>query len=298
MVRACSSIRQLTHTLIPGSLGPLVKKLNYPVIAPMMEKLSSLKLQNSVDNAVPFLALRAVVENLPRPVPGLAISREVQESYHSISRVLVPRFAPSGSSSKPGSGFLDGQELSSEAVDVLIEIVRCFGVMLQPLEIESLQYAVESLLGEEKGSSVVKKRAVVAVSMLAHYLPEDLLINFISRSAAVLNNAGLAPVTRRLYITILGSMARSIPQRLGPHLPQLVPFVFKALDEDELQAQIEEINEGTGDSGLEFNEVREAALVALEAFLASCPNQMKSYTDDSIAACLRYLKYDPNYALG
>ncbi len=264
----------------------------------MMEKISSLKLQNSVDNAVPFLALRAVVEHLPRPIPGLPISREVQESYHSISRVLIPRFAGRGASTnKPGSGFLDGEELSSEAVDVLIEIVRCFGVMLQPLEIESLQYAVESLLGENKGSSVVKKRAVVAVSMLAHYLSEDLLINFINRSTSVLNSPDLAPVTRRLYITILGSMARSIPQRLGPHLPNLVPFVFKALDEKELQAQLDEINEGTGDSGLEFNEVREAALVALEAFLACCSNQMRVYTDNSIAACLRYLKYDPNYAV-
>lgn len=63
-----------------------------------------------------------------------------------------------------------------------------------------------------------------------------------------------------------------------------------------MQVRLDEVNEGHGDSGLEFDEVREAALVALEAFLASCPTQMRPFTDDSLAACLRYLKFDPNYA--
>jgi cullin-associated NEDD8-dissociated protein 1 len=169
--------------------------------------------------------------------------------------------------------------------------------MLQPVEIEALQDSVVGLLEKDKGNSVVKKRAVVAVSMLAHYLLDDMLSIFMNRAITVLRQPKLSSVTRRLYITILGSMARSIPHRFGRYLPSVVPFVMQALSDEELQEQLEEINEGSGDSGLEFNEIREAALVALDAFLASCPTQMRPFTDEAISSCLRYLKFDPNYAM-
>ncbi|KAK0720538.1 armadillo-type protein [Lasiosphaeris hirsuta] len=279
-------------------LGPLVKKLSISLIVPMMEKLSSLKLKNSVDNSVPSMAMRAVVEALPRPVSGLAPSREVVEAYNSISRVLIPRFlgqSVSAGNMIPGL-FESDKDLTADSVDVLIEVVRCFGPMLQHVEIEALHDAVVTLLEQDKGNSVVKKRAVVAVSMLAHYLSEDLLVAFIKRTVAVLSHPRLTVVTRRLYITILGSMARSIPYRFGQHLPELVPFILSALGKDELESQLEQISEG-GESGIEFNEVREAALVALEAFLSSCPTQMRPYTDAAVDASLRYLKFDPNYAV-
>lgn len=261
-----------------------------------MEKLCSLKLKNSVDNSIPSLAIRAVVEALPRPVPGVAPSKEVNEAYAHISRVLIPRFLGRASSAgKAVPGLIDPEDPNSDSVDVLIEVVRCFGPMLQLYEIEALHNAVVTLLDKDKGNSVVKKRAVVAISMLAHYLSDDLLAAFIKRTTAALSNPGLSEATRRLYITVLGSMARSIPYRFGQHLPELAPLVLRVLSEEELQAQLEEISEGGG-ATLEFSEVRESALVALEAFLSSCPSQMRDFTTESIDACIRYLKFDPNYA--
>lgn len=261
-----------------------------------MEKLCSLKLKNSVDNSIPSLAIRAVVEALPRPVPGVAPSKEVNEAYAHISRVLIPRFLGRASSAgKAVPGLIDPEDPNSDSVDVLIEVVRCFGPMLQLYEIEALHNAVVTLLDKDKGNSVVKKRAVVAISMLAHYLSDDLLAAFIKRTTAALSNPSLSEATRRLYITVLGSMARSIPYRFGQHLPELAPLVLRVLSEEELQAQLEEISEGGG-ATLEFSEVRESALVALEAFLSSCPSQMRDFTTESIDACIRYLKFDPNYA--
>jgi cullin-associated NEDD8-dissociated protein 1 len=263
----------------------------------LIEKLCSLKLKNSVDNSVPSLAIRAVVEALPRPIPGITPTKDVSEAYNNVSRVLIPRFiGRTNSAGKFIPGMLDTEDPNSDSVDVLIEVVRCFGPMLQPFEIEALQSAVVTLLEKDKGNSVVKKRAVVAISMLAHNLSDDLLTAFIDRTVTVLNDPQLKPPTRRLYITILGSMARSIPYRFGRHLSVLAPVILRALGDEELQASIEEVNEG-GEASLEFSEVREAALVALEAFLAACPTQMRPFTDDSIGACLRYLKFDPNYAV-
>ncbi|KAK1673466.1 TATA-binding protein interacting [Colletotrichum godetiae] len=291
-------------------LGPLVMKVPTPIIAPMIEKLSTIKLKNSVDNAVPSLALRAVIMALPKPTPGLPPTKDVTEAYQAVSRVLIPRLLGPGGKTQPQNpsnniqlppvpqGLLKvDKDLSAESVDILIEVVRCFGVMLSPLEVEAMQDAVITLLENEKTSSVVKKRAVVAISILAVHLSDDLLSHMVQRMGNDLNKADISAVTRRLYISITGSLARSIPTRFGSYLKSLVPFILQALSEGELEKHLEEISDGD-DIGQEFNEVRESALVALESFLAACPTQMRPFTDQAIQATLRYLKYDPNYAMG
>lgn len=283
-------------------------KVPTPIIAPMIDKLSSLKLKNSVDTAVPALALRAVITALPRPIPGIPSSSSVQEAYNAISRVLIPRLIGPGPLTRvpqaprvnlpavPTGLLQDENGVNAEAVDVLVEVVRCFGPLLQQVEVEAMQEVVLQLLQGDKASSVVKKRAVVAISMLAVYLSDTHLADVINRIATDLSNTSVSPVTRRLYISIMGSMARSIPPRFGVHLQKTTPFILAALSEAELEAHTEKISDGD-DLGPEFNEIRETALVALEAFLASCPQEMRPFTDDALTSCLRYLKYDPNYAV-
>ncbi|CCC13902.1 unnamed protein product [Sordaria macrospora k-hell] len=275
-------------------LGPLFKKLPWQTYGTAMQKLIELQSQNSDINSVPAMALKAVIEAFPRPVPGVATSKEAQEAYETISKLLIPRFLGQ-TTGKQVPGLLQGGQVTSDSVDVLIEVVRCFGPVLTLVEVEALHDAVVSLLAQEKSTSVVKKRAVAAVSMLAHYLSDDLLATFVKRTVSLLRKSSMPPATRRLYITILGSMARSIPHRFGRYLPEVVTFVLDALNEEELQAQLEAIQEGS-ETTSEWGDVREAALVALDAFLSSCPNQMRPYTNDAIDACLRYLKFDPNYA--
>lgn len=46
----------------------------------------------------------------------------------------------------------------------------------------------------------------------------------------------------------------------------------------------------------EVDEVLEAALIALEGFLASCSQDMRAYTNETIEATTRLMKYDPNLA--
>lgn len=291
-----------------NSLGPLVAKTPANLIAPLIEKLTTLRLQNSVDNSVPALALRNVIEALPRPQPGQAATKEVLEAYTSISRVLMPRLlgrtsqaAKSSGSIRlppPGQGIIQDDALvNADAVDVIIEVVKCFGTMLSPQEeVQALQDVILGLLDNQKATSAVRKKAVIALSILAVHLQDDQLIAFLNRAVAVLKNPKTDPVTQRLYLTIMGSMARSIPHRFGKHIGDVVQLTLAFLAEDVLQSHLEEIGEGD-DVGLEFSEVREAALLALEAYLASCPSEMRPYTDEAIAASLRYLKYDPNYAM-
>ncbi|KAK6606846.1 TATA-binding protein interacting [Botrytis cinerea] len=197
-------------------LAPLVAKLPSSIIAPLIERLSTLTTENSVDNSIPAMALRTVVITLPRPISGVTPSKDVLEAYSAISRVLIPR------------------------------LVGLIGI-----------------LETEKASSVVKKRAVVAVSLLAMYLTDSDLSGFVSHIIECLRNPHLTPVQRRLYITILGSMARSIPSRFGPYLKTLAPFVLSALSEQELQDQIENSAED-GESNPEMDDVREGSGDLLE----------------------------------
>jgi cullin-associated NEDD8-dissociated protein 1 len=310
VVRALDDSNGEVQNLAIKCLGPLVARLPSQVIGPMIEKVSSLKPKNAVDGALPAMALKSVIEALPRPVPGANQTKEVIEAYVGISRVLIPRLlgkaivapkTPSAANVRlppPAEGLLQDNSKgnygrNAESVNVLIEVVRCFGPMLASVEVEALQEAVVGLLELENGASVVKKRAVVAMSILAVYFSDEVLNDFINRSLSALKRPDVLPVTRRLYITIMGSMARSVPHRFDQHLKNVVPLVLGTLGEEELEQQLEAA--GEGDDATEFNEVRESALVALEAFLASCANQMRPYTDGVIAACLRYLKYDPNY---
>ncbi|KAK2608752.1 hypothetical protein QQS21_002741 [Conoideocrella luteorostrata] len=283
-------------------LGPLVSKIPMPILAPMIDKLSSMKLKNSVDNTIPALALRSVIMHLPRPVPGVTASADVQMAYDAIHRVLIPRLIGPGRAENASVPILplgmlqEDNNVNPEALDVLIEIMRCFGPLLQSVEVEAMQQVVMQLLESNNGTSVVKKRAVVAMSMLAVYLADEHLEDIVQRLTSGLSDSSTGAVNQRLYISIMGSMARSIPARFGPHIAKVAPFVFQALSEENLLAHLEMMSDGE-DLGLEFNEVRETALVSLEAFLASCPQEMCPFTDDIISSALRYLKYDPNYTV-
>ncbi|OBT55825.1 hypothetical protein VE04_04432 [Pseudogymnoascus sp. 24MN13] len=285
-------------------LAPLVTKIPNTMLAPLIEKLSSLTTENSVDNSIPATALRMVVITLPRPVPGVAPTKEVIEAYTAMSRVLIPRLighlvvAPSGRSNQPATpGMLQigsKKEVDAEAVDVLIEVARCFGPMLQQPEVAALQEAIVGIIENEKASSVVKKRAVVAISILAVYLSDSSLSAFIQHLIESFRNVHITPIQQRLYITILGSMARSIPLRFGPYLKGIAPFVLSTLSQQELDNQLEEAADD-GEPNPEVDDVREAALVALEAFISSCGNEMRLYTEEIISSAIRFLKYDPNY---
>lgn len=258
-----------------------------------------------MDNSVSAMALRTVVVTLPRPIPGVSPTKEVNEAYSAVSRVLIPRLigrhvVPHKAHIElpvPPKGSLDNGtaiEMSCESVDVLIEVVRCFGPMLHAPEIEKLYEVIVKILETESSSSMIKKRAVVAISILSVYLSDALLSAFVSHLIELFRSPHLTHIKRRMYITVLGSMARSIPARFGPYLRTLAPFVLSALSEQELSDQLESAEEN-GEPDLELDDVRESALVALEGFMAYCGHEMRPYTEETIAAALRFLKYDPNY---
>ena len=235
-------------------------------------------------------------------MPPLKIT---EDGYAAISKVLIPRLVgyiviPHGLKSQPEPPpsmlRVDGDKgASSDAVDVLVEVIRWFGPMLQDVEKQALQKEILRIFDNDRTSAVIKKKAVVAISILAVYFSDRILATFVSNIATSFTDANLTLAKRRLLITMLGSLARSVPQRLGIYLKTLAPFVLSALNEEEYEQSLGEITDA-GAPNPEIEEVREAALITLEAFLASCSNDMRIFTDEFIAAAIRYVQYDPNYA--
>ena len=286
-------------------LGPFVRRIPEPVLAPMLEKLSNLSTDTAVDQSIRALALREVVLFLPRPLPGVIRSKPVQEAYSALSRVLIPRLVgytpvPTARRDQPKvpKGMIQtdletGQDTNT--IDVLTELASCFGPMLQEQEIQALQKICLEVVESDRSSSIMKKKAVTAISTLAHHFSDGQLSSFISRLIEQLRDVHLIRGKRKMYMNILGSLARSIPRKFGPYLKTLAPFVLSALSEQELEEDME-ISDDEVDRDPEVDEVREAALIALEVFLSSCPYDMRPYTDECIEAAARFLKYDPNLA--
>lgn len=185
--------------------------------------------------------------------------------------------------------------VNGDAVDVLVEIIRVFGPMLKDAEKQALQKTILQILDDDRTGSIVKKKAVVAMSLLSIHMGDALLKSFVSQLAETFQAPALDSNKRRLLLSMAGSLSRSVPQRLEPFLGHLVPFVLSALSEEEYdQAMAARAENGEADPDLE--EVREAALVALEGFLSCCSNGMRFFTDGALSSALRYIVYDPNNA--
>lgn len=288
------------------SLGALTLKLPADILSPLVEKLSNLKTSHSVDNSIPATALRTFIISFPRPISGVPPSKSTQDAYSAISKVLIPRLVgyvviPHGLKNQPDPprGMLEidlEKGVDSDAIDVLIEVIRCFGPMLQEAEKHALQNIILSILDNDRTSTVIKKKTVVAISMLGVHLSDRLLNSFVSTTIESFRGVHLTLPKRRLLITMVGSLARSIPQRLGPNVKTLAPFILSALSEEDYEEGLEELAEA-GAPNPELEEVREAALVALDSFLTLCSQDMRPFTNEAIAAALRYVVYDPNSAM-
>ena len=181
---------------------------------------------------------------------------------------------------------------NSDGLDILNEVIRCFGPMLDDREKQALQKAILDILNDDRTVSIVKKKAVIAISLLAVHIPDRLLTSLVSNISDTFQSQKLTLPKRRVLIIVVGSLSKSIPRRIGPHLKTLAPHVLAALGEKEFDKYEEDAAED-GVINPEVEEVREAALVALEGFLSSCSNDMRPFTNEAIGASLRYVTYDP-----
>lgn len=229
--------------MILSSLGPLVVRLPFESLTPLLKKLTDLTASQTIDTSVPNTALRVIVNALPRPQPGQPAAENENMAYSAISKVLIPRLtgptpSPSARRGSVVQGMLEkdsSKGFSSDAIDVLIQVVTCFGSLLNEAELTALQRSVMSIIDNDTAGTVVTKRALSAISAIVLHLSDNQLNEFVGELVESFQSPQLTTVHRRHLIATVGSIARSAPAKFGPHLPTLAPFVFSAVGEENLE---------------------------------------------------------------
>lgn len=188
---------------------------------------------------MPNTALRVIVDTLPHPQAGQPAPPNVITAYTAVSQVLVPRLIGPTPSTSGGRGSMvrgmmekdPSRGFSSDAIDVLIKVVNCFGPLLQERELDGLQISVMAIIRNDTAGTVVTKRALTAISALVLHFSESQLNNFVATLNKILSS-NISLVQRRHLIAAVGAIARTAPAKFGPHLDTLVPFVFSAVGEE------------------------------------------------------------------
>jgi hypothetical protein len=129
----------------------------------------------------------------------------------------------------PAKGF------SSDAIDVVVQVASCFGTLLKEEELTALEKAVMSIIDNDTAGTVVTKRALAAISALVLHFSDSQLATFVSELVERFKSPQLSTVHRRHLVATVGSLARTVPGKLGPHLPILAPFIFSAVGEEGLE---------------------------------------------------------------
>lgn len=202
--------------------------------------MTDLTASQTIDTSVPNTALRVIVDTLPHPQSGQPAQQNAITAYSAVSKVLIPRLTgPTPSASgRRGSvvlGMLEkdpSKGFSSDAIDVLIKVVTCFGPLLQESELAALQGPVMGIIHNDTAGTVVTKRALTAISALVLHFSEHQLNSFVASLTETLSSPNISTVHRRHLIAAIGAIARSAPAKFGPHLNTLTPFVFAAVGED------------------------------------------------------------------
>ncbi|KAH8148486.1 uncharacterized protein LAJ45_07589 [Morchella importuna] len=302
VVKSLDDANGEVQNLAVKCLGPLVLKIRDAQIAPLIDRLTTLSMSSS-DPSIPSTALRTIISSLPRPATnntlqagtGSAqkqdpVQQTIVASVHAVQKTLLPKLLIL---LKPGNEVVKAGGATLDSIDLLIETLRCFGPILTGAEVERLQVAVMNLLESDRTTGVVKKRAVIALSLLCLYSPDELLSSFINHliESFRAQDKHRNPTRLRLLVSVTGALARGIPARFGPYLKILCPFILSVVDGRDIQDR-----ELGDEPEMEMDEVREAALVSLESFQSFCTSEMIRFTDDVLNAGMIYLKYDPNYA--
>ncbi|KAF3903459.1 hypothetical protein ABW20_dc0105140 [Dactylellina cionopaga] len=293
VVKALDDSNGEVQNLAVKCLAPLSLKIKDLQLRDLFGKLTEL-IGTSSDPSIPATALRLVIASLSRfgtTAQSTSSTNTINTAQSSIHHVVIPKLLTiltPGANKSSSSSQQSGGGISVDIVDVLIEILRSFGDTIDPSDLEKLQPALLGLIENEKCSSVVKKRAVTALASLGVYATDGLLSNTVSHLIMAFRATHITPHMQRLLVSITGALSRSTPKRFGPYLKTLAPFVIALADGHDLEREDDEPQ-------TEQDEVREAALAALESFLAHCQTEMKAFTNEVIAAGLLFLKYDPNY---
>lgn len=226
------------------------------VISQLVEFIAS---QEEELRSIASLALKTLISAVP---PQSNIARY---SCTSLAPKLLNQVSDSSSA----------QELLIDSLDLLASIFQRFAAYT----LESLQLQKQGLSTLTStlthGRPAVRKRAVAALSLLAANSASEVFTQLATSTSTALSGGDADQI--KTYAQLVGALARSSPRRLGRRLPDFLPRLLEALQQDE-------------------DELRENVLQTLEQILLKCPAEITPFLNQTIEVSLELIKHDPNFA--
>ncbi|CED83922.1 TATA-binding protein-interacting protein [Phaffia rhodozyma] len=174
-----------------------------------------------------------------------------------------------------------------ETLDTLSDLF----IKFRPLIITQIELQRESLRVLQglllSGRPAVKKKAIVTLGSL---VPASTPAIFSSLTESLTNTLSSASSNSeseeviRAYIQLVGTLARSSPQKTGGILKDVMGVILQSC----------ELENGEEEDGRE--EDREAGLTTLESLILQCPKEIIPFTSSIADLAIRLISYDPNYA--
>uniref|UniRef100_A0A1I7XN03 CTP synthase n=1 Tax=Heterorhabditis bacteriophora TaxID=37862 RepID=A0A1I7XN03_HETBA len=151
-----------------------------------------------------------------------------------------------------------------EILDIIGDVLLRFGASVQPVH-------------QDVERQALRKRATVALGYMTavctHELFNEIVQVLIERLSTAKNLTAV-----RTYVVAITYVTKSSGSRFAEHLPMVVPLFLQFL------------------RTTEDDELREAVLQGLEAFLYRCPREIATFQDDIQKVLTINLSHDPNYS--
>ena len=277
-------------------MKPFVLKADSESVNFLLQQLIQLDTSKAVDSSVASSALTAVISAYPPAVRGHMPRGQTAEGFRSVRKEVLPRFISekpisekTGKSAKTiSSGTVFGRQDTS-TLEVLIEIIRVFGGLMESREVQGLLNFLFSVLEEPGSPSIARKLSIQGIAQLTIHLDSTALSGLVTTLINRFTNSHSSQEGRRDRIYLIGGIARVIPLRFGPQLKALGPFILSPVG-------AEEADDGTSDDedASKRVDIRETSLLTLEILFSSCPTFMIEFVTESCETALRYIGYDPN----
>eukprot|EP00045_Choanoeca_perplexa_P014712 m.175090 g.175090 ORF g.175090 m.175090 type:complete len:1246 (+) comp16767_c0_seq1:136-3873(+) len=167
----------------------------------------------------------------------------------------------------------DGRVL--ECLDLLAEIIRLYGREAHAQH-AAIVAALLPLL--EHTRSFVQKKSINGLALLAPVTNNELFGQLVQALLERASNTSPASKQAQTLMWAFAALSREVGLRLGPYIPQVVPFVLTHITVEE------------------EDELRETCLQVLEALAHNAPADFAIHMDDTVKLAVEYLQFDPNYS--
>lgn len=270
--RICAAVlRQLddkstdVQSIAVKCLGVLLKKVREAQVGEISDKLCSLILDGTDElRDVYSIGLKTLLRDVPRA------------SGEAVAGRLAARLV---------GGVKDDEKAVArvEALENLTDLLKRFGASVQKDHGAVLDAALQRL---DDDKNVVRKRAAHCLAALALTCSEPHLEKLVITLLRRVDAAGKDASKARTPVAAIGTVARSVGQRLGTHLDRLVPALVAPLGS----------SDDAESNDPERNELRETCLHGLEELVIRCSAEAAPHVDALLETALAFAAFDPNYS--